>query len=83
MMGNDDKRKNTDGDHGRLKIEDRCGSWMTRNELVGYLFSSGKLDPFIYLFQELLSAVCFVDGGICQDYYRPYLQAPVFFLVLK
>ena len=74
------KGGNTDWDHGRLKIKKRllyrCDSWMTRNELVGYLFSSGKLDPFLYLFQELVVCclLCLMEA---------FAKAPDFFLVLK
>ena len=37
-----------------------CGSWITETSLWVTL-SFGKLDPFIYFFQELFSAVCLVD----------------------
>ena len=39
-----------------------CGSWITETSLWVTL-SFGKLNPFIYFFQELFSAVCLVDGN--------------------
>ena len=40
-----------------IQVEDRCGGWMTRNELVGlFICSVGTLYIYIF-FQELLSAV--------------------------